>query len=146
MALFVKLVQNNDPLTPRAFGMWFGRAVHMETITLKELATTMQDNCTVKRSDILAVLAELVDTMKYEMQRGRKVSIEGLGTFKLGVHSRGVTLPQEFRPERDIIDTHVLFLPEKYQADDGRRLDTLAKGTEVKRLSEKKGCKPFRDS
>ena len=88
MALFVKLVQNIDPLTPRAFGLWFGRAVHLETITLKELATTMQENCTVKRSDILAVLAELVDTMKYEMQRGRKVSIDGLGTFRLGVHSR----------------------------------------------------------
>jgi hypothetical protein len=80
------------------------------------------------------------------MQRGRKVSIDGLGTFRLGVHSRGVTLPQEFRPERDIIDTHVLFLPEKYQTNDGRRLDILAKGTEVKRLSEKKGLKPFRDS
>jgi hypothetical protein len=40
----------------------------------------------------------------------------------------------------------VLFLPEKYQTNDGRRLDILAKGTEVKRLSEKKGLKPFRDS
>ena len=40
-------------------GLYYARAAYRESVGLKKLAEIMQANCTVKYSDILAVLTEL---------------------------------------------------------------------------------------
>ena len=50
MAVKYKIYQSNRK---DAFkGKWYARAVHDGTVTTDDLADIMQDNCTVKRSDI----------------------------------------------------------------------------------------------
>ena len=61
MALNYKLYQSNRKDDTK--GKWYARVTHASTIDTNGLAAIMQANCTVKRSDILAVIAELVEVM-----------------------------------------------------------------------------------
>lgn len=130
--------RNTDAKTPKAYHQWFARAFHTETVTLADLAAVMQSNSTVKKSDILAVLCELSDAMRHELQAGRKVSIDGLGTFMLGLSSNGVEQPGRFRADRDLRDVHVVFQPETRHAPDGSLCQTMAAGTHVAPLPVRK--------
>ena len=64
-------------------GLYYARAAYRESVGLKKLAEIMQANCTVKYSDILAVLTELAEVMKTELLNSNSVKIEGLGTFRV---------------------------------------------------------------
>ena len=138
MAVYYNLLQNKNPKFKSAFGKWYARAVHMETVETNELAMMMQQNCTLKRSDIVAVISELVDTMTREMQNGKRIRLDGLGTFKIGLTSEGVSDPKDFRPERHVKGTHVLFYPETHVMRDGQRLRALLTGTKARELTVEK--------
>ena len=138
MAVYYNLLQNKNPKFKSAFGKWYARAVHMETVETNELAMMMQQNCTLKRSDIVAVISELVDTMTREMQNGKRIRLDGLGTFKIGLTSEGVSDPKDFRPERHVKGTHVLFYPETHVMRDGQRLRALLTGTKAQELRAEK--------
>ena len=138
MALFFKFRQNTDATTPKAYKKWFARAVHTETVGIRELAEVMQCNSTVKRSDILAVLSELAETMTHELQDGRKVYLEGIGTFMLGISSRGCDHPKEFKTERNVVNVHVVFQPEVYKTRNGVKRHALTDGTRILEMPEYK--------
>lgn len=131
MALFFKFRQNNDNTKPKAYKKWFARAIHTETVGIRELSEQMQCNSTVKRSDILAVLSELAETMTTELQSGRKVHLEGIGTFMLGISSRGCDRPKDFRTDRDVVDVHVVFRPDTYRTRNGVMKHALTDGTRL---------------
>ena len=59
---------------------FYARATHGETVTIKQLAEKMQANCTVKKSDIIAVLTELSEVMKDD--RSQHLS----SFYRKGVH------------------------------------------------------------
>ena len=81
MALNYRLYQSNRKDNTK--GKWYARVAHTSTIDTNGLAAIMQANCTVKRSDILAVISELVEVMTTELQNSKRVRIDGFGTFKL---------------------------------------------------------------
>ena len=62
MSIFYRIYQNNNSEN-KGYGKWYARAVMTSTVTTKELAKVMQENCTLKRSDIEAVLRELSTPM-----------------------------------------------------------------------------------
>lgn len=62
MAVFYKLYQDNRS-NAKNKGHWFARTVMTSTTTIDDLADIMQNNCTLKRADILAVISELVEVM-----------------------------------------------------------------------------------
>ena len=60
MAVLYKLRQ--EKRTKSKFkGQWYARSIAIDTVNTAALAEIMQQNCTVKKSDILAVIAELVE-------------------------------------------------------------------------------------
>lgn len=139
MSLFYKLNQNNNTKNPAAYGKWFARAAHTETIDTGMLAQEMQQNCTLKTSDIVAVVSELVDCMTRHLQDSKRVYLRGLGTFKLAISSHGVDNPADFVPNRDIRDLHILFYPETRVFSDGTRIRALISGARAIELPDGKG-------
>ena len=67
MAVLFRLTKNNNKYNA-AYGKWYAQSVMTETIDTDKLATIMQRNCTVKKSDILAVITELIETMQDQLQ------------------------------------------------------------------------------
>ncbi len=114
---------------------WYARAVHEDTIDLNGLASIMQANCTVKESDILAVLRELVETMTRELQSSKRVKIDGFGTFKIGLTSKGAATASDFKSSTNIIGTHILFQPEVSIDAQRKRTYKLLSGVKVSEAS-----------
>lgn len=130
MSLFIKKYQYKNEKNKSANNKWFGRAVAIDEVGIEELADEIQDNCTVKRSDILAVLSEMGPAMKKWMQKSMKVRVPYLGLFRLSVHSSGVDAPEEFDLRKNIKSVAVRFFPET-KIDNGHAVKELTRGVRV---------------
>lgn len=133
MTVFIKKYQNKNEKMEKQYRKWYGRTVIIDNVQIEQLADEIQDNCTVKRSDILAVLSELGPAIKKELQRSMKVSLPYLGSFKLAVHSTGVDDAEEFDVQRHIKSLFVKFIPE-LKVENKHRLSDLVKGARMAEL------------
>ena len=97
MAVLYKLRQ--EKRTKSKFkGQWYARSIAIDTVNTTALADIMQQNCTVKKSDILAVIAELVEVMKQQLQDSKNVRLDGFGTFRIGLKTKPAVSHILFRP------------------------------------------------
>ena len=99
MAVFYRLSQVTSP-KQKGYGKWYPRAVMTTTVDTNELANIMQRNCTVKKSDIVAVITELIETMQDQLQDSKRVKLNGFGTFKIGLSGEGVDSASRAVPAR----------------------------------------------
>jgi predicted histone-like DNA-binding protein len=130
MSVFYKLYQDNREHK----GSWYARAKHIDVIGTDQLADEMQENCTVKRSDILAVISELVTTMQKKLQQSMAVKIDRLGTFKIGLNTAPANSVKEFSASKNVKGTHLLFQPETRIDKNGYRQRAMLMGVSVKEL------------
>lgn len=130
MALNYKIYQSNANNATK--GKFYARASHKDTVDIKQLAAVMQNNCTVKHSDIVAVLSELSEVMKQELQRGSRVRIDGLGTFKVNIRSKGAKTAKDFTVSENILGTRINFRPETNVNPDGSHIVNMLSGIRVK--------------
>ena len=95
-----------------AFGKYFASAVYDEKfITTEQIADFIQQQCSIKKSDIKAALDELGGAMKHFFELGQKIRLDGIGIFKVGFSSIGVTKLEDCSAAT-ITERRILFQPE----------------------------------
>ena len=125
---FRKIQNSNDEST--AFGKWFATAVYDQRfITTEQLAEFIQTQATVKKSDIKAVLDELGGAMKHFFELGQKVKLDGIGIFKVGFSSIGVTEKEDCGAQT-ITTRRVLFKTESKRVVVGQTVNKQGKITQ----------------
>lgn len=92
--------------------LWYGRAIHPSTIDLTTIAERVQRNCSMTKGDVLAVLTEMVSVMRDELQNSNKVKLDGLGTFSVGIRTKGADKEDDFNAQDNIKSFTVNFLAE----------------------------------
>ena len=137
MSVFYRLHQDQSVGTKRS-GKWYARMVPTSCINTRQLAEIMQRNCTVKKADILAVLDELVETMRDQMQDSKRVKLDGFGSFKIGIKSKGAATAKAFTVQENIEDLHVVFTPERTHDAAGNRSKQFLQGATVEELPSNK--------
>ena len=105
------LFKQNRNFLPSA-GQYVARAVHTQVVDTEEIAGMIQENCTLKRSDVLAVLSELEDVMVRLLQRGDIVTLNHLGRLKLESEGSPVANVEEFNPNKHIRGVRLHLIPE----------------------------------
>ena len=140
MAVFFRLHQDQSVGTKRS-GKWYARAVPTSVVNTRVLAESIQRNCTVKRSDVLAVLDELVETMRDQMQDSKRVKLDGLGSFKIGIRCKGARSAKAFTVQDNIEDLRVVFTPERTKDSAGNRVKQFLQGATVVEVPENKVVK-----
>lgn len=140
MPVFYRLVQNHNEKSS-ANGKWYARARTIGTRTLKDVSEIIQRNCTVKKSDVNAVLTELPEVLRDMLQNGYRVKVDGLGAFKLGLSSKGVEKITDFNASTCIVSSRVIFQPElETDSATGARKKALCSGatfTDISRMANK---------
>lgn len=122
MSVKYKLKQIVRPNT-KFDGKWYAEAVPVSVITLDELATRIQRNATVKRSDILAVLSELGEAITDELLAGNRVKIDGLGSFRVALKTTTADTAADWSQIKNLKGATVSFKPETYdQTVNGTRV------------------------
>ncbi len=95
-----------------AFGKYFATAVYDEKfITTEQIADFIQQQCSIKKSDIKAALDELGGAMKHFFELGQKIRLDGIGIFKVGFSSIGVNKVEDCSAAT-ITERRILFQPE----------------------------------
>ena len=118
---FTKLQNKNDEST--AYGKWFATAVYdQHFIETEELANYIQQQASVKKSDIKAVLDELGGAMKHYFELGQKVKLEGIGIFKVGFSSIGAAT-KDTCGAANITTRRVLVQPETERVVVGQKVN-----------------------
>ena len=103
--------QNNNTYTS-AYGKYYATAVYdNHFIETEQLAEFIQTQASVKKSDIKAVLDELGSAMKHFFELGQKIKLDGIGIFKVGFSSIGVSKLEDCGANT-ITTRRVLFQPE----------------------------------
>lgn len=136
MSVKYRLYRNNISNTG-THRKWYARAVVSRTVGIDEIAARIQDGCTVKRSDVLAVLCELSEAVRDELLAGNRVVLPGLGSFKVGLASAPADTPDEWTPARHLRGAHIVFRPEtadSYASGRRSRSPKALRGLEVEEL------------
>lgn len=115
-----KLYQNKR-LNSSTKDKWYARAIHTQIVETDALADRIQRNCTVKRSDVLAVLSELVEVMQDELQQSHVVKLNGFGLFKIGLQSKPADTAAKFNVSEHVVNYRVNFCPEMRGGGKGRK-------------------------
>ena len=98
MAVIYKIYKNNNKKNA-GFGKYYARAIHNGTANLDDISAIIERNCSMKKSDVKAVLTELVEVMTTHLQDSKRVKIDGLGTFKVGLRCKPAATAGEFNPD-----------------------------------------------
>ena len=133
MAVLYRLAKNNNQYNP-SYGKWYAQSVMTETVDTDALATIMQRNCTVKKSDVLAVLEELVEVMRDQMQDSKRVKLDGFGSFKIGIESKGAQTAGKYSVAEHVKGLHVVFMPERTTDSGGNKSKQFLQGCRVEEL------------
>ena len=132
MSVRYKLYQDNRAESPTR-GKWYARAVYnQKPKTLNQLALEIQENVSVKKADVKAVLDEMVGVLKEWLQDSNRVKIEGLGSFKIGLKTKPADTAKDFSASKHVVGARVNFLPEiEVDPTTGARIKSLLMGLEV---------------
>ena len=104
--------QNRNSHNAKSYGKYYATAVYdNHFIGTEELADFIQQQASVKKSDIKAVLDELGAAMKHYFELGQKVKLDGIGIMKVGFSSIGVARVEDCT-SATITTRRVLFQPE----------------------------------
>lgn len=135
MAVLYKLYQNNRK-NSSTIGQWYARATMTNDVNLDKMADIIQRNCSMKKSDVLAVLTELVEVMQDELQASHRVKIDGFGSFKIGLRSKGAESAKQFSATKHITGLRVNFQPEVKTSADKTRKKTFLSGCAVQEATD----------
>ena len=133
MSVFYRLHQDQSVGTKRS-GKWYARMVPTGVINTRQLAEIIQRNCTVKKSDVMAVLEELVETMRDQMQDSKRIKLDGFGSFKIGIQCRGARSAKAFTVSDNIEGLRVVFTPERTTDQTGNRTKQFLQGAHCEEL------------
>ena len=140
MSVLFRLHQDQSVGTKRS-GKWYARAVPIGVIDTRGLSEIIQRNCTVKRSDVMAVIEELVEVMKDQMQDSKRVKLDGFGSFKIGITSKGARSAKAFTVQDNIKGMHIVFTPERSTDAAGNRVKQFLQGAKCEELPENRVSK-----
>lgn len=112
MPILYNLIKNTSWVS-KANGKYFARVSLTGEMDIERMAEIIQANCSLKRSDVYAVLTEMVDVMGDALKDGQRVYIRGLGTFKPTISSRGADSRKDFTDARNIRSVGVSFTPQR---------------------------------
>jgi predicted histone-like DNA-binding protein len=115
---YVKKQNTNSKST--AYGKYYAKAVYDEGfVGIDEIADYIQQQASVKKSDVKAAIGELGEALKHYMEMGQKVRLDGIGIFKVGFSSIGATKPEDVGAQ-NITTRRVLFAPETVRVITGQ--------------------------
>ena len=98
----------------KKFGVYYPSAVVMgQPVPVKKVAKRLSQMCTVTYADVMAVLGELPGVMADYMAQGKSVRLDGLGTFRYTLDSKGVTDEAEFDFQKQVRAVRVQFVPQR---------------------------------
>ena len=132
MSKIIYDVYQNKNAHNAAYGKYFGRIVHTETLNTRKLARHIADHGSVYTQDVVEGVLTKAEACIVEMLlESKKIKLEGLGTFYLMAQNKkgGAVSIDKFNPKSSFKGLHIRFLPDLSGEAGLNSKDVLAKAT-----------------
>ena len=130
MALLVKVQKMKKNGQP---DKWYGKAVKRQDVTLQQIAQMISMSNSVTESDVYGVLKALVHEMKYLLQMGHTVKLDGFGNFHLTIESEMVDDKKDYRLDEHVKRVKCKFTPASHRVTGGKLSYYFCEGVELER-------------
>ena len=120
----------NNRKNSKTEGKVYGRAVVDGVIDTKEIAGKISKRCTLTEPDIIAV----INALQTEIGYGKRVVLEGFGSFKVGVTTTPADSAKKFT-SANIKGMHVIFLPAT-EMEQGKRVKNMLRNVKAEEMTE----------
>jgi len=130
MALLYRIYKNNNKASA-GYNKYYARAKQIGVVETDAIAEIVQRNCTVKKSDVKAVIEELVEVVQDKLQESYAVKLNGLGTFRLTISSSPAADVKSFSASKNIRKVSCRFAPERRRDTNGVTTRALCTGTRL---------------
>ena len=115
MTFKYKLVQRKDfseGAGPDA-KLYYAQALNNGTVSFEELCENIAEESALSSADVKGVFDRLVRQLKTHLQNGRTVAIDGFGSFRQTVGSRGSIQEEDFDAATMMKKPRIVFTPSK---------------------------------
>lgn len=134
----------NNRKNSKTKGKVYGRAVVDGVIDTKEIARKINKRCTLTEPDIIAVINALETEIGYGLSDGKRVVLDGFGSFKVGLTTTPADSAKKFT-SANIKGMHVIFLPAT-EMEQGKRVKNMLKGVKAEEMTEYTGIESGEDT
>ena len=90
------VVPRLNPRDKDASPKYYAQAQASGDVSIREMSERIQQSCTVHKADVHAVLVALEDTMIDALKGGEIVRLGDLGTFQIGISSKGAETEEDY--------------------------------------------------
>jgi len=133
MSLLVKVQRLKKEGQP---DKWYGKVVKRQDVNLKTIAEMISQSNSVTESDVYGVLTALVHEMKFLLQLGHTVKLDGFGNFHLTIESETVDKKSDYRLDQHVKRVKCKFTPASHRVT-GRKLSYyFCEGVELEHKRE----------
>lgn len=130
MSVKYELYQNRNAES-KQYGKWYARAIHKDTIDIKQISRDIEEKCTLTESDVRAVIIELIKQMRKHLCNGAKVVLDDFGSFKVGMSTTPADTAYDFKANTNVKGLRVNFLPAVTIGANKQRIVHLIEGCQV---------------
>ena len=134
----------NNRKNSKTKGKVYGRAVVDGVLSTKRMAENISKRCTLTEPDIIAVINALETEIGYGLADGKRVVLEGFGSFKVGLTTTPADSAKKFT-SANIKAMHVIFLPAT-EMEQGKRVKNMLKGVKAEEMTEYTGIESGEDT
>jgi len=127
----------NNRKNSKTKGKVYGRAVVNGVIDTKEIAGKISKRCTLTEPDIIAVINALETEISYGLADGKRVVLDGFGSFKVGLTTTPADSAKKFT-SANIKGMHVIFLPAT-EMEQGKRVKNMLRNVKAEEMTEYTG-------
>lgn len=143
MAILYRKVQNKIEGT-KGYQSWYGRAVILDEISTDQLCEEIAHSTTVTEADVRAVFAELKIKMRDHMISSQRVTLDGIGSFKVGLKTSPTEKKEDFNANC-IKGYRIIFQPETTFTPTGVNRKGNRVGFRTKNLLEGASVQEFKE-
>lgn len=133
MALLVKIQKMKKKGQPDKF---YGKTVKRQDVTLETIAELISKNNSVTESDVYGVLKALVHEMKFLLQLGHTVKLDGFGNFHLTIESEMVDKESDYQLDKHVKRVLCKFTPASHRTEDRKLSYYFCEGVKLERKKE----------
>ena len=110
---------------------FYGKAVKRQDVTLETIAEMISQKNSVTESDVYAVLKALVHEMKFLLQLGHTVKLDGFGNFHLTIESEMVDKESDYQLDKHVKRVLCKFTPASHRTEDRKLSCYFCEGVEL---------------
>lgn len=110
MSIKYRIVRRQNSIAPGNKSLYIMQAISTGHVGAEQLSHEISNESTLTKTDVAAVLTALGEKMKMHLEEGKTLSLENIGSFKIGFKSQSKSDKNLLR-KKEVSKFHINYQP-----------------------------------